>query len=166
MMKLTKIPTAITDDDRTEHFVYGISRETYTVEDSATHELLAAGLTKRETIEFTWLSNGRDYEIKPRMCTLHDDQGKDTGLTIQLFDVFGTEWDVYFKDGHDLPWRKSRITAYGETERAALIDLIDEGFRREAWSDAYYVHQIGITDMRAFYAEFVPPKTKRALAGA
>lgn len=161
-MTLTKIPTAITKEDRDDALLCAATCPKYVIEDSATREILAQGLTKRQTIEFAWLSDGRDYAVKPRLCALYDDHGQDTGLTTQLVDIFGAEWDVYFKNGLDLPWRKSRITAYGETERAAMLDLIDAGFEREAWSDAFYVHQIGTTDTRKFLAE----RLQRTAVGA
>lgn len=162
-MLLTKIPPAITKEEISEHIVNDVGNRRYVVEDAATHQILASDLTRRQTMEFTWLHDGRGYEIKPRMGVLHDDLGVATEIKHQLSEAFGMEWDVYFKDGPDQPWRRSRITAYGPNERDALLDLIDQAFARRAWSDAFFVRQVGITDPRSLCAHF-PPATIQHMA--
>lgn len=165
-MSRTKIPPAITKEEVAEQLIKDVGALRYVVEDAATRQILATGLTKRQTIDFTWLHDGRDYEIKPRLGILHDDNGMATEITHQLSDAFGIEWDVYFKSGPDQPWRKSRITAYGANERIAILDLVDQGFARQAWSDAFYVRQIGLSDIRAMSMQLDPVMAKRMAVGA
>lgn len=146
-MPHTRIPPPRHRQDQIDDFVYQDSR-LYFVEEAKTRRILSGTLSQRALMEFLWTHDGRDYRIEPRMGTALDDIGRDTGVSYQVADLFGREWDVYFKNDASQPWRKSRITAYGQSEREAVIDLLNEGFRREAWSPYFYVRQWGVTDLR------------------
>jgi hypothetical protein len=104
--------------------------------------------------------HGRDYRIERRMGAALDDIGRDTGTTYQLGDLFGPEWDVYFKGGATQDWRKSRLTAFGTNEREAILNLIDDGFRRAAWDDYFYVRLQGVTDLREMGVSYSNTKTR------
>jgi hypothetical protein len=157
-MTPSKLPPPQTLDDQHEEFIFGQNGGRYIVEDIETKEILATGLTRRQTVEFTWLHAGRDYRIEPRTGTVHGD----TGIN-QVVDLFGAEWDVYFKDGSDRAWRKSTITAFGPTERAAMIDLLEAGFQRKAWSKAFNVLEVSAIDqcwLDAYIARIPPIRGK------
>lgn len=95
---------------------------------------LANDVSWRDAVHLALTYDGRDYEIRPRMGTVCDSNGEATGTSVHVNDIFGLEWDVYFRDGEDRAWRKSRITAYGSTERRALSDLLTNVYRYSAWS--------------------------------
>jgi len=144
----TRIPPASNREDRIDDFLAITERHLYVVEEAATRRVLFDGVNKRQLMELVWTLHGRDYRVERRMGTALDDIGRDTGATYQLGDLFGPEWDVYFKNGATQPWRKSRLTAFGMNEREAILNLIDDGFRRGAWGDYFYVRLQGITDLR------------------
>lgn len=144
----TRIPPASTQDDRIDDFLAKTERDLFILEEAATRRVLFNGLNKRQLMEVVWTLQGRDYRIERRMGTALDDIGRDTGATYQLGDLFGLEWDVYFKNGAEHPWRKSRLTAFGANEREAILNLLDDGFRRAAWDDYFYVRLQGMTDLR------------------
>jgi len=144
----TRIPPASTQDDRIDDFLAKTERDLFILEEAATRRVLFDGLNKRQLMEVVWTLQGRDYRIERRMGTALDDIGRDTGATYQLGDLFGPEWDVYFKNGAEQPWRKSRITTFGANEREAILNLLDDGFRRAAWDDYFYVRLRGVTDLR------------------
>jgi hypothetical protein len=156
-MAMSKLPPPADREDFIEDFATDQAGGRYIIEQLENNEVIASGLTRRETVEFTWLYAGRDYRIEPRMGTLHDESGCNTGIRLQAIDVFGAEWDVYFKDGSDRPWRKSKITAYGPTERAAIIDLLEAGFKRKVWTARFYVRDIRCTDLRWLDAHLAQP---------
>lgn len=165
-MLRTKISPASTKEEICEEFIQDVGCRRYVIEDAETQQILATDLTRRQAMEFTWLHGGRDYEIRARMGVVHDDHGIPTQIKHQLFNEFGLEWDVYFKDGPGQQWRKSRITAYGETERLALLDLVDQAFSRQAWSEAFYVRLIGLSDKRDIANKLGPALAKRIAVGA
>ena len=144
----TRIPPASSQDDRIDDFLAITERDLFIVEEAATRRVLVNGVNKRQLMEVVWTLYGRDYRIEPRMGTVVDDIGRDTGVSYQLGDLFGPEWDVYFKNGQTHPWRKSRLTAFGVNEREAILNLLDEGYRRAAWDDYFYVRLHGYTDLR------------------
>lgn len=144
----TRIPPASSQQDRVDDFLAVTERDLFVVEEAATRRVLLDGVNKRQLMEVVWTSHGRDYRIDRRMGAVLDDIGRETGITYQLGDLFGPEWDVYFKNGENQPWRKSRLTAFGMNEREAILNLIDDGFRRAAWDDYFYVRKQGDTDMR------------------
>jgi|GEM_PF-2951671 len=144
----TRIPPASSQEDRIDDFLAATERDLYVLEEAATRKVLFDGLTKRQLMEVVWTLHGRDYRIERRMGTAHDDIGRDTGAAYQLGDLFGAEWDVYFKNGAAHPWRKSRLTAFGTNEREAVLNLLDDGFKRAAWDDYFYVRLHGVTDLR------------------
>ena len=109
----TRIPPASTQDDRIDDFLAKTERDLFILEEAATRRVLFNGLNKRQLMEIVWTLQGRDYRIERRVATAFDDIGRDTGVTYQLGDLFGLEWDVYFKNGAEQPWRKSRLTAFG-----------------------------------------------------
>ncbi|QNA88712.1 hypothetical protein G4G28_09805 [Massilia sp. Dwa41.01b] len=140
-------------------------RDEYVVEEAGTRKVLAHNLNKRQLMEFVWTHDGRDYYVRPRMGAVVDDMGRDTGAAYQLADMFGREWNVYFKNGADHPWRKSRITAYGANEREAVLNLLEEGFRRAGWPDSFHVRLQGTTDIRDLGFDMTPSAERRAAAG-
>ncbi|MGX9221047.1 hypothetical protein ACWV27_22000 [Massilia varians] len=144
----TRIPPASSQDDRIDDFLAATERDLYVLEEAATRKVLIGGLNKRQLMEVVWTLHGRDYRVERRMGTALDDIGRSTGAVYQLADLFGPEWDVYFKNGATQPWRKSRLTAFGVNEREAIFNLLDEGFRRAAWDDYFYVRLQGVTDLR------------------
>jgi hypothetical protein len=144
----TRIPPASSQEDRIDDFLAITERDLFVVEEAATRRILFDGVNKRQLMELVWTLHGRDYRVERRMGTALDDVGRDTGTTYQLGDLFGPEWDVYFKNGAVEPWRKSRITAFGMNEREAILNLLDDGFRRAAWDDYFYVRLHGYTDLR------------------
>lgn len=146
----TRIPPASSQEDRIDDFLAITERDRFVLEEAATRQVLADGINKRQLMELVWALHGRDYRIERRMGTALDDIGRDTGSSYQLGDLFGPEWDVYFKNGETQPWRKSRLTAFGINEREATLNLLDEGFRRAAWDDYFYVRLQGVTDLRDF----------------
>lgn len=133
----TRIPTA-NRVEKENDFIQRIGDGTYSVEDPS-GRILKTGLTKREVVEFTWLSSGRDYDIRPRMGTLYDAYGRDTGEAHQLAGLFGPEWDVFFKASADGAWELSRFTAFGGNHREALVSFLDEAFTRRGWAAEYIV---------------------------
>lgn len=144
----TRIPPASSQQDRVDDFLAVTERDLFVVEEAATRRVLFDGVNKRQLMEVVWTFNGRDYRIERRMGGVLDDIGRETGITYQLGDLFGPEWDVYFKNGESQAWRKSRLTAFGMNEREAILNLIDDGFRHAAWDDYFYVRKQGYMDMR------------------
>ncbi len=144
----TRIPPASSQQDRVDDFLAVTERDLFVVEEAATRRVLLHSVNKRQLMEVVWTFDGRDYRIERRMGAVLDDIGRETGITYQLGDLFGPEWDVYFKNGESQPWRKSRLTAFGMNEREAILNLIDDGFRRAAWDDYFYVRKQGYTDTR------------------
>jgi hypothetical protein len=140
----SRIPPAADRQDRIDDFVR-VDRNRYIVEEAGTNRILAYGLNKWDLMEFVWTYGGRDYRIDPRMGAVVEDAGRDTGTTYQLADLFGLEWDVYFKNDDAQPWRKSRMTAYGARERDAVLNFLKQGFRLDAWADYFYVRDQGVT---------------------
>jgi hypothetical protein len=144
----TRIPPASSREEHIDDFLATTERELFVVEEAATRRVLADGVNKRQLMEVVWMLHGRDYRIERRIGAVLDDIGRDTGTTYQLGDLFGPEWDVYFKNGATQPWRQSRLTAFGSNEREAILNLLDDGFRRAAWDDYFYVRLQGVTDLR------------------
>jgi hypothetical protein len=144
----SRIPPASSQQDRTDDFLAITERDLFVIEEAATKRVLLDGVNKRQLMEVVWTLHGRDYRIERRMGAALDDIGRDTGTTYQLGDLFGPEWDVYFKNGAAEPWRKSRLTAFGMNEREAILNLLDDGFRRAAWDDYFYIRLQGVTDLR------------------
>jgi hypothetical protein len=144
----TRIPPAASHQDHVEDFLAKTERELFIVEEASTRRVLIHSVNKRQLMEVVWTLHGRDYRIERRMGAALDDAGRKTGTTYQLGDLFGPEWDVYFKGGPTQAWRKSRLTAFGTNEREAILNLIDDGFRRAAWDDYFYVRLQGVTDLR------------------
>jgi hypothetical protein len=163
-MAHTRVPPAASEKDRIDDFLAITERDQYVVEEASTRRVLADGLTKRQLMELLWTHDGRDYCVKPRMGPVFDVIGRDTGATYQLADMFGPEWDVYFKNSAAQPWRLSRITAYGASEREAVLNLLDEGFRRAGWTDYFYVRLHGVTDLRDWGLDIPPSGERRAAA--
>jgi hypothetical protein len=165
-MAHTQIPPPRDRQDRIDDFVRQDERR-YIVEVARTGKVIGANLSRWELMEFVWTYGGRDYRIEPRIGVVLDDIGRSTGVTYQLADLFGLEWDVYFKNGGDQPWRKSRITAYGPSEREAVLNLLDDGFKKAAWDDDFYVWMWGLTDLRKLGLVSSPPSSsdKRAAIG-
>lgn len=147
-MAHTRIPPASSQEDRIDDFLAATERDLYVLEEAATRKVLIHSLNKRQLMEVVWTLHGRDYRIERRMGTALDDIGRSTGTAYQLADLFGPEWDVYFKNGATQTWRKSRLTAFGLNEREAILNLLDDGFRRAAWDDYFYVRLQGVTDLR------------------
>lgn len=166
-MTTTKIPPALTKEERDDDAIefWGCCSR-LVVKDAASEKILKTGLTKRQTMEFVWLYDGREYEIKPRLGTLCDESGCNSGIKYQFVDIFGPEWDVYFKNGHDQSWRKSNITAYGETERDAILWLLDEGFKRQAWPSAFCIQEMGYNELSKQYKQLEPEAAKRIAVGS
>ena len=164
-MTHTRVPPAASENDRIDDFLAETERDKFIVEEASTRKVLASGLNKRQLMEMMWTYDGRDYFIRPRMGAVLDDVGRDTGGTYHLADMFGPEWDVYFKNGSVEPWRESRITAYGESEREAVLNLLDEGFRRAGWTDYFYVRLHGLTDLRDWAISSTPDAEKRSAVG-
>ena len=147
-MSQSRIPPATTEQDRIDDFLARTESDLYVIEEAATRKVLFEPVTKRQVMEIVWTLHGRDFRVEKRMGAVLDDVGRDTGSTYQLADLFGPEWDVYFKNGAANPWRKSRLTAFGLNEREAILNLLDEGFRCAAWDDYFYVRLHGVTDLR------------------
>lgn len=144
----SRIPPVASEEDRIDDFLARTESNLYVVEEAATKKILFEPVTRRQVMEIAWTLHGRDFRIERRMGMAFDDAGRETSATYQLADLFGPEWDVYFKNGAAHPWRKSRLTAFGLTEREAILNLLDEGFRRAAWDDYFYVRLHGYTDLR------------------
>ena len=164
-MAHTRVPPATSQQDRMDDCMAFTEGGKYVLEEAGTRKVLASGLNKRQLMEVVWTHDGRDYCIKPRMGTVVDDIERKTGASYQLADMFGPEWDVYFKNVATQPWRKSRITAYGASEREAVLNLLDEGFRRTGWTDYFYVRLQGTMDMRGFGFNLTPSAERRAAVG-
>lgn len=138
-MFATRIPKAENYDEQMDELIMENDRNRYFIEKRATGQICATGLTRRQVVEFMWMADGGDYELRPRMGTLYDALGNNTGIERQLEGLLGPEWDVYFKKPNEIAWGKSRITAYGPTKRKATIRLLDQAFWIAGWpNDTYF----------------------------
>jgi len=164
-MTHTRVPLAASEKDRIDDFLANTERDKFIVEEACTRKVLASGLNKRQLMELVWTYDGRDYCVRPRMGIVYDDAGRATSTVYHVADMFGPEWDVWFKHGASHPWRESRITAYGASEREAVLNLLDEGFRRAGWSDYFYVRLEGLTDLRELGLDMSPSDARKAAAG-
>jgi phage repressor protein C with HTH and peptisase S24 domain len=111
----------------------------YLLIDGQTGETLAANMGPRELMKLVWTLGGRDYRLKPRMNPVANSANRTTGGSSPSVGAGTSEWDVHFKNGAAQPWRKSTITAFGTSEQEAILNALDEGFRRAAWTDDFTV---------------------------
>jgi hypothetical protein len=142
MKYTTKIPAAVTEDERHKDGVSdSITR--YNVVHVPTGEVVAYDVGIREVIEAMWLHSGHDYALRPRLT--QPDEGADTNSEPQqVIGLFGPEWDVYLKGSVSELWQRSGITAYGITEREAVVNLFEEGFCRGFWVTGYKITSVDV----------------------
>lgn len=139
MQYITKIPPAVTEAERVDDILVAYSMGRCTVVHLPTRQVVANGVSSREAVEATWIHSGSDYVLRPRMEEPVDENTGVKARQQQAVGVFGPEWDVYFKTGVAEPWHRSGLTAYGVTEREAMLALFDDAFRRRAWLPEYEV---------------------------
>lgn len=140
MQYITKIPPAVTTAEHNDSLSEPVGF--FRVVHEPTGQVIAEGLRPREVIEATWLHSGRDYALRPRLQQLTPENGSAQTELQQVVGLFGPEWDVYIKAGTDEPWHRSGLSAYGITEREAVIRLFEEGFARGPWLPEYDVDAI------------------------
>lgn len=141
MQYITKIPPAITKEEREDDLVAGCDGR-YEVVHLPTGQVVASRVAAREALEAAWLCGGRDYVLEPRMVASVAEKGDAKAQQQQAVGVFGPEWDVYFKAQEAEPWQRSGLTAYGVTQREAILALLDEAFRRAAWPAEFQLRRM------------------------